>query len=233
MNKLCHVLSLAVVTAACAGNAAPSGNRQVLTDGWTLTREGAAEKFAARVPSTVAGTLYEAGYFGEGLLEGRAYEQVDKSIFDDTWTYTTTFTGKPARGQHAELVFDGLGFYADILLNGKRIDIHRLVTAAFYGPCPQGHEVLHRNGNRQDNRIENLAYGTHSENVRDTYRYGGKQQKLAAEDVEAIRFGLCTGLSMKELAGMYQISISNVSRIKTGSRYGWLKPEMLSANLAV
>ena len=84
MNKLCHVLSLAVVTAACAGNAAPSGNRQVLTDGWTLTREGAAEKFAARVPSTVAGTLYEAGYFGEGLLEGRAYEQVDKSIFDDT-----------------------------------------------------------------------------------------------------------------------------------------------------
>ena len=121
MNKLCHVLSLAVVTAACAGNAAPSGNRQVLTDGWTLTREGAAEKFAARVPSTVAGTLYEAGCFGEGLLEGRAYEQVDKSIFDDTWTYTTTFTGKPVRGQHAELVFDGLGFYADILLNGKRI----------------------------------------------------------------------------------------------------------------
>ena len=115
--------------------------------------------------------------------------------------------------------------YQAVFLNGKR--------AACYGPCPQGHEVLHRNGNRQDNRIENLAYGTHSENVRDTYRYGGKQQKLAAEDVEAIRFGLSTGLSMKELAVMYQISISNVSRIKTGSRYGWLKPEMLSANLAV
>ena len=121
MNKLCHVLSLAVVTAACAGNAAPSGNRQVLTDGWTLTREGAAEKFAAQAPSTVAGTLYEAGYFGEGLLEGRAYEQADKSIFDDTWTYTTTFTGKPARGQHAELVFDGLNYYADVFLNGKQI----------------------------------------------------------------------------------------------------------------
>lgn len=117
--------------------------------------------------------------------------------------------------------------YQSVFLSGKRIDIHRLVTAAFYGPCPQGHEVLHRNGNRQDNRIENLAYGTHSENVRDTYRYGGKQQKLAAEDVEAIRFGLSTGLSMKELAGMYQISISNVSRIKAGTRYAWLKPEML------
>ena len=131
MNKLCYLLSLAVVTAACAGNAAPSGNRQVLTGGWTLTREGAAEKFSAQAPSTVAGTLYEAGYFGEGLLEGRAYEQVDKSIFDDTWTYTTTFTGKPARGQHAELVFDGLGFYADILLNGKRIASADTTTGVF------------------------------------------------------------------------------------------------------
>ena len=131
MNKLCYLLSLAVVTAACAGNAAPSGTRQVLTGGWTLTREGAAEKFSAQAPSTVAGTLYEAGYFGEGLLEGRAYEQVDKSIFDDTWTYTTTFTGKPARGQHAELVFDGLGFYADILLNGKRIASADTTTGVF------------------------------------------------------------------------------------------------------
>ena len=121
MKRLCYFLSLAVVTAACAGNAAPSGNRQVLTDGWTLTREGAAEKFDAKAPSTVAGTLYEAGYFGEGLLEGRAYEKVDKSIFDDTWTYTTTFAGKPAKGQHAELVFDGLNYYADVFLNGKRI----------------------------------------------------------------------------------------------------------------
>ena len=121
MNKFCYFLSLAVVTAACAGNAAPSGNRRVLTDGWTLTREGASEKFAAQVPSTVAGTLYEAGYFGEGLLEGRAYEKADKSIFDDTWTYTTTFAGKPGRGQHAELVFDGLNYYADVFLNGKQL----------------------------------------------------------------------------------------------------------------
>ena len=71
--------------------------------------------------STVAGVLSEAGVFGDALLEGRNYEKVDKSIFDDPWIYATTFAGKPGKGQHAELVFDGLDYYADIFLNGKQI----------------------------------------------------------------------------------------------------------------
>ena len=109
------------MTACSPKSAAPSGNRDVLADGWTLTREGSSETFAAQAPSTVAGTLADAGYFGEGLLEARNYEKVDKTIFDDTWTYTTVFTGKPGKGQHAELVFDGLDYYADIFLNGKQL----------------------------------------------------------------------------------------------------------------
>ena len=119
MKKL--LLILAVSLTACAGKAVPSGHNRVLTEGWTLTREGAADKFAATAPSTVAGTLYEAGYFGKDLLEGRNYEKADKSIFDGTWTYTARFAGKPAKGQHAELVFDGLNYYADVFLNGKQL----------------------------------------------------------------------------------------------------------------
>ena len=69
----------------------------------------------------MAGTLADAGYFGEGLLEARNYEKVDKAIFDDPWTYSTVFAGKPGKGQHAELVFDGLDYYADIFLNGKQL----------------------------------------------------------------------------------------------------------------
>ena len=106
---------------ACAKVTPVSGDRTALSEGWTLSREGAAEKYAAQVPSTVAGTLYDNGFFGDGLLEGRNYEKVDKSIFDETWTYRTTFAGKPAKGQHAELVFDGLGYYADVFLNGTKL----------------------------------------------------------------------------------------------------------------
>ena len=122
MMKRILIITLAVAMTACSPkNAVPSGNRDVLAEGWTLSREGATETFAAQAPSTVAGTLADAGYFGEGLLEARNYEKVDKAIFDDPWTYTTVFAGKPGKGQHAELVFDGLDYYADIFLNGKQL----------------------------------------------------------------------------------------------------------------
>ena len=122
MNKLTILFSLAVAMIACSPkNAVPGGNRDILTDGWTLSREGASENYDAQVPSTVAGALSEAGFFAEDLMVGRNYEKVDKSIFDDTWTYTTLFAGKAGKGQHAELVFDGLDYYADIFLNGKQI----------------------------------------------------------------------------------------------------------------
>ncbi len=120
--KTYWILPLAMaVTIACAQEKPAPGDRLVLSDGWTLSRDGAAQRYDASVPSTVAGVLSEAGYFGDNLLEGRNYEKVDKSVFDDTWTYTTTFPGKPAKGRHAELVFDGLDYYADIFLNGKQI----------------------------------------------------------------------------------------------------------------
>lgn len=40
---------------------------------------------------------------------------------------------------------------------GKR-KIHRMVAEAFFGPSDL--LVLHKNGNRTDNRVENLYYGT-------------------------------------------------------------------------
>jgi len=123
MNYMKNLLILLVTmaSAACAPQLPADGGRTVLTGDWTLAREGASETFTATVPSTVAGTLYEAGCFGEDLLVGRNYEKVDKSIFDETWTYKTTFAGKVGKDGHAELVFDGLNYYADIFLNGKQI----------------------------------------------------------------------------------------------------------------
>ncbi len=121
MNRL-FFLTWALLTSVSIAVAAPgNGSRTRIDEKWTLTREGAPESYSATVPSTVAGTLYEAGYFGEGLLEGKKYQAADKSIFDSPWTYKTVFKGKVRCGQHAELVFDGLNFYADIFLNGEQI----------------------------------------------------------------------------------------------------------------
>ena len=119
--KYWTILAIATATVACAQERENPGDSYTLTSSWTLSREGAEETYKAHVPSTVAGALSEAGYFGEDLLEGRNYEKVDKSIFDETWTYSTVFYGKPAKGARSELVFDGLNYYADIFLNGKQI----------------------------------------------------------------------------------------------------------------
>jgi len=50
--------------------------------------------------------------------------------------------------------------------------VHRLVAAAFLGPCPEGMEVRHLDGNRGRCELSNLAYGTHSENELDKLRHG-------------------------------------------------------------
>ena len=95
------------------------GSRLVLSDGWTLSRTGGPESCEASVPSTVAGALSEAGFYGADLLEGVNYKQADKSIFDGEWVYKTGFKARP--GAHTELVFDGLDYRADIFLNGTQI----------------------------------------------------------------------------------------------------------------
>lgn len=88
---------------------------------WTLSREGDSSTYAATVPATVAGVLADCGYWGKDVLWGGNYFDIDKSIFDSAWTFKTSFDAAPKRGKFYTIRFDGLGFYADIDLNGQRI----------------------------------------------------------------------------------------------------------------
>lgn len=65
----------------------------------------------------------------------------------------------------------GLGGYYS-----KSYAVHQLVTLAFLGPCPPGQEVRHLDGNRQNARLDNLAYSTHAENMTDRRRHGTDPQ---------------------------------------------------------
>ena len=53
-----------------------------------------------------------------------------------------------------------------------RLYIHRLVAAAFLGPCPDDQEVRHLDGNPDNCHVSNFAYGTHAENMNDMVRHG-------------------------------------------------------------
>src|SRR4030095_4071401 len=58
--------------------------------------------------------------------------------------------------------------------DGVRIltKVHILIAHAFLGPGPSGMAIRHLNGNGEDNRKDNLAYGTQSDNIRDAVRQG-------------------------------------------------------------
>src|SRR5699024_5494412 len=58
--------------------------------------------------------------------------------------------------------------------NGKQTTkwVHRLVAEAFLGPAPDGMEACHRNDDCQDNRPENLYWGTRSDNLNDMVANG-------------------------------------------------------------
>ena len=55
---------------------------------------------------------------------------------------------------------------------GKDWYVHTLVLTAFVGPRPEGMECLHRDGDPTNNRVENLRWGTRSQNRLDTVKHG-------------------------------------------------------------
>lgn len=66
------------------------------------------------------------------------------------------------------------GYLSVKLKDNKNHRVHRLVASAFYGDNPTK-EVDHINGIRDDNRVENLRWVTHRENVIHTYELGNGQ----------------------------------------------------------
>lgn len=56
--------------------------------------------------------------------------------------------------------------------NKKAKTVHSLVAEAFIGPRPPKHDVCHNDGNRTNNRADNLRWDTRSNNHRDRIAHG-------------------------------------------------------------
>lgn len=107
-----------------------------------------------------------------------------------------------------------------ISVNKKRkfIGVHRLVLLAFIGKPSDGYVGRHLNDNPLDNRIENLAWGSHNDNMADRKEHGNYTQgeshpmsKLKKDDVLSIRKSKETGGTLSK---KFNVGTSQISRIK-------------------
>lgn len=86
--------------------------------------------------------------------------------------------------------------YREVIINGHMERVHRIVALAFIPKVKDKECVNHINGNKLDNRVENLEWCTHSENTKHAYENGleskmcGEEHhshKLTEDDVRYIR----------------------------------------------
>ena len=107
-----------------------------------------------------------------------------------------------------------------------RLHVHHIVLLTFVGPRPHPSSVArHLNGDRLDNRIENLAWGTQAENIADGMRQGSMPQigrrgedahaaKLTEEQVLEIEQRANAGEPTTDLAREFGICRRHVYTIR-------------------
>ena len=111
----------------------------------------------------------------------------------------------------------------------KTMLVHRLVLIAFVGDPPtKKHHANHKDGNKDNNNINNLEWVTPKENQRHAYDTGlnsglsgeeNNNAKLKLSEVVQIRKMLAINYQQKDLAKKFNISQSWVSMIKLGKAW--------------
>jgi hypothetical protein len=135
------------------------------------------------------------------------------------------------------------GYLASVISFGSKelgrrfrvIGIHRLVATAWISPPPSPESVVnHKNGDKADNRVENLEWTTMLGNRRHSIYVLGRGDfrgeaastaKLKTADVQEIRKLLRRGGGLGEIARKYGVTRSQIGHIKAGRSWSHLKAE--------
>lgn len=167
-----------------------------------------------------------------------------KRIYDDYYITTTgeVYSRKSTRnplGRIKKIQQSNRDGYRCVHLSfgsrkkAKNINVHRLVAEAFI-PNPENKpEINHINGNRADNRVENLEWCTQSENVRHSIytlgnnsvctRYLGKGSWLhpRSKPVMQIKNGKVVSIfgSSAEAESVTGVNASHISSCCSGRKY--------------
>lgn len=107
----------------------------------------------------------------------------------------------------------------------KVFRVHRIVAETFMGTCPENMEVCHKNGKRDDNRLENLRFDSRSNNHLDKINHNTDNRgekhplsKLSEIDVKKI-MSMKDIKPIKEIANEFNISQRHIKDIFSKRRW--------------
>lgn len=122
------------------------------------------------------------------------------------------------------------GTYISAMLSRDSVQhnrlVHVLVLEAFVGPRPEGQEARHLDGDPTNNRLNNLAWGTRSENFDDMRRHGtmpvGADKPNAKLDDAAVVAILALherGVTVLHMALIFSTSPASIYQVLDGRRW--------------
>ena len=88
---------------------------------------------------------------------------------------------------------------------------HVAVAATYYGPCPDGHECRHLDGDPSNNRLDNLAWGTDAENKAD--RAWHKRHPRTRRPAHVSGASFCTGAAEAKAMPRYEAKRVNGRKV--------------------
>lgn len=123
----------------------------------------------------------------------------------------------------------GSNGYPTVSIRQRHHAVHLLVLRAFRGAPPPGNQGRHKDGDPSNPRLDNLHYGTRSQNQEDRVGHGTSNRGerhglgfLTELRVRAIRRLLEGGMKPLAVAQWAGVSVWTVYDIRRGRRWGWL-----------
>jgi hypothetical protein len=158
--------------------------------------------------------------------------EVWKDVAGYEGAYQVSNFGRIKRGNRVlKLTLRNTYMYAHLSLHGKQKQarVHRLVAEAFISREENKPSVNHIDGDKQNNRVENLEWCNQSENQVHALQHGladygenSVKAKLQNKDVAEIRKLLKEGVTQKNIAKLYNVHPSVICDINTKRKWKYV-----------